>query len=190
MRRRQFLLGTLIAGVSTRLRAQAADTVQLLVLRESKKTVACGQARYIKGNLYGVPSNQDLSTITLPVGLPHIAHTEELPYADNAENASCIDEGTYRAKVVTQPTKPWMTNENRAWRLELIGTKPARSAIQFHYGKDYHWSTGCVVLTGTDDLMCKEGRDSPEEAVAALRNYVTIGHNSATPIFVRIAFVG
>ncbi len=34
---------------------------------------------------------------------------------------------------------------DRAWRLELGGTAP-KGNIQFHYGKDASWSTGCIVI--------------------------------------------
>jgi hypothetical protein len=189
MLRRHFLVSTLVLPIWGAPIAAPVDIVQLLLLRDSKEPVACGSMRYIKGNLYGVPSHLKLNDVSSAIGLTFLAHVEELPYELNVKDASCIPAGTYPASIRTDKKKPWMTTVNRTWRLELNGTKP-RSAIQFHYGKDFHWSKGCVILTGTDDLVCKEGIDSPEEAVAALRNYVTTGHNSSTPIFVKIAFAG
>lgn len=189
MLRRDFVLGALATQFAARAAAANEDVVKLLLLRNTAEPVACGSARYIKGNLYGVPSSMNLNGVSSAIGLTFISHVEELPYELNAKNASCVPAGTYSASIKVNKTKPWMTNENRTWRLELNGTKP-RSAIQFHYGKDFNWSRGCVILTGTDDLVCKEGSDSPEEAVAALRAYVTTGHNSSTPIFVKLMFAG
>jgi hypothetical protein len=167
----------------------AEDIVQLLLLRDVAEPISCGKLRYMKGSLYGIPSGTKLKDVSSALGLKRIARVEELPFEQNVPNASSIPAGIYSATIRTDQTKAWMTNENRRWRLELQGTKP-RSAIQFHYGKDFQWSAGCVILTGTDQLICKEGSDSPEEAVAALREYVTSGHNSNTKILVKIAFAG
>jgi hypothetical protein len=187
MLRRHFLVTPFVMHLAAKASAADEDIVQLLLLRDGKEPLTCGTTRYMKGDLYGVPAKVKLEDVTLPMGLTHIARVEELPYELNVPNVSSIPAKTYSAVIRTDKTKPWMTNENRSWRLELQGTNP-RSAIQFHYGKDFRWSAGCVILTGTNDLACKEGRDSPEEAVAALRNYVITGHNSSTKIHVKVAF--
>jgi hypothetical protein len=95
----------------------------------------------------------------------------------------------YDLQVRVDKTKAWMAKENRWWRLEFVKVEK-RTAIQFHYGKDYKWSEGCIILTGNSkgDVLCKEGTNSPEEAVATLRRYVIEGSDSNTKIRVRIAY--
>ena len=163
--------------------------VQLLLLRDSKEPRTCAAIKFIKGNLYGVPAELNLDALASPMGLQHLSRTEEPSYEGNTPYVSAIPAGVYEATIRTDRRKPWMINDTRAWRLELLKTGP-RSAVQFHYGKDYKWSQGCIILTGNEegDLLCHQGSDSPEEAVAALRSYVLTGHQSTAIIRVKIAF--
>jgi hypothetical protein len=164
--------------------------VQLYLLRDSKEPMTCSsKVKLIRGSLYGVPSTMKLEDVASTLGLQHISKTEELPYEANAKNVSSVPANIYRAKIRNDKTKSWMTNVNRTWRLELDKV-PRRSAIQFHYGKNYAWSQGCIILVGTrtSDLMCTAGLDSPEEAVAALRNYVHAGNRTPAEVLIRIAF--
>lgn len=190
MDRRHLLMGLPGMFVARFADAQASNTVQLFLQRDSKEPISCNSdVKYIRGNLYGVPKTTKLEDVVSTLGLTHISRTEELPYLDNAKNISSIPAKIYDADIRTDRTKKWMNNDERAWRLELRDTAP-RSAIQFHYGKDYKWSEGCIILTGnaTGDIMCSQGSDSPEEAVATLRDYVLTGGNSITKIRIKIAF--
>lgn len=167
----------------------AHPPVQLLLIREAKQPISCGSVRYIPGQLYGVPSNMALDKVASPLGLTAITRVEELPYLDNASNVSSIPPGTYEAVVRTDATKNWMTTANRRWRLELKGTNP-RSNIQFHYGLDYKWSEGCIIITGDAPagLLCKSPKTTSEEAVERLRKYVEENSNTSQPVKVKIIF--
>ena len=67
-------------------------------------------------------------------------------------NVSSIPEGIYAGSIRTDKAKLWMTNENRAWSLELNGTTP-RTAIQFGYGKDFRWSDCAPLITRDGDPL-------------------------------------
>jgi hypothetical protein len=191
MRRRDFILAAFAITVCKPAFASAAETVQLLLIRDADEPIECSGVRFIRGNLFGVPSTLSLENAVSPIGLYHLSRTEELSYELNAPNFSSVPAGTYEAKIRNDRTKTWMTSDNRAWRLELLNT-PKRTAIQFHFGKDYHWSAGCIILAGDSggNPLCQKGSDSPEEAVAKLRDYVTTGHDSKTKIMVKIIFAG
>jgi hypothetical protein len=109
-----------------------------------------------------------------PLG-PKLCDTVELPFEDNAVGRSAIPAGEYTARVVTARTKPWMTDELRAWRLELDDVSNRR-AIQFHFGKESSWSRGCVIVGLNNSRQCQANAcrfsDSPVEGVRALRDYV------------------
>ena len=167
----------------------AADA-QLLLVRDAEPNKTCDVSVF-NGTLYGVPNNQSLDNVSNIIGLKMLTRTQELPYENNASERSSIPAGTYTANIREEQTKSWMQGKpDRAWRLELKNTQP-RFAIQFHYGKDKSWSTGCIILTGNtsnDGLICRTGDpDTPDGAVAAVRNYVEGQVNSsADSIRVRI----
>ena len=156
----------------------ASNRVRLVLVRDSRELKSCEHRRYMPGRLYAASDRADLADVSTTQGLEFISRTEEPPYLDNAQNLSSIPTGTYDARIRTEQTKRWMKGKpNRAWRLELLGTEslvPERTRIQFHYGRDYTWSVGCIILTGESmaPRICHTGSDSSEEAVVALRRRV------------------
>lgn len=192
MDRRDFFIG--VAAVSLGGIHQIAhgteNRVQLLLLRQRKEPLSCGPIRYMPGKLYGVPVTIPLPLATLSSGLTHIADTEEPLYQDNEPFVSSVPRGTYQGFIKDEETKSWMVGKpNRAWRIELEDTEP-RTEIQFHYGDDYTWSEGCIILVGKEanGPVCAHD-DSPESAVIALREYVeSIGLNKDVRIDVRIDY--
>jgi hypothetical protein len=136
----------------------------------------------IRGSIYDVSDlSGSLDDTLLPLlkARKPVCDIIERPWKDNTPNVSAIPKGVYAATVRTDKTKPWMTNENRLWRLELAGT-PKRSAIQFHYGQDVAWSEGCFIVgsllqagdaAGVTARYCAV--EDGEVAVVALRSVVT-----------------
>src|SRR5262245_40110995 len=119
MNRRETLFGIPAALWAGTLNAQVSNIVQLYLLRESAEPNVCSPTvKFIRGNLYGVPSAMKLTDVSSTLGLTHISKTEELPYEANAQNVSSVPAAIYRAKIREEATKPWMTNVNRKWRLE------------------------------------------------------------------------
>jgi len=157
--------------------------VRLLVVRRMglSPTNQC-VAPCIRGSIYDVSDmTRKIDDTLLPRLKTRKAVCEviERPWKDNKSNVSAIPKGVYNASIRTDKTKPWMSNQNRLWRLELGGTNP-RSAIQFHYGQDVAWSEGCFIVgsllqagdgAGVTARYCAV--DNGEAAVAALRAVVT-----------------
>lgn len=177
--RRHVLTSALVALAPIPLLAQELKSVRLLVVRRMglSPTNQC-VAPCIRGSIYNL-SDQDapLDQTILPLlaARKPICDVIERPWKDNRPNVSSVPKGIYTARVRTDRTKAWMTNENRAWRIELEGLQP-RTAIQFHFGQDETWSQGCFILGsllqkgdsgGITDRYCKV--ENGEAAVAALR---------------------
>jgi hypothetical protein len=184
-KRRLLTSGALIPIVFPRLlAAQQLTPVRLLVLRRTglSPTNQC-VAPCVRGSIYDVSDlKESLDDLLLPLikNRKPICDVIERPWKDNKPNTSSIPKGVYTASVRADKTKPWMTNENRWWRIELSGTKPQRSAIQFHYGQDVSWSEGCFIVgsllqKGDDAGVTKRycSVENGEAAVAALRSVVT-----------------
>ena len=163
--------------------AQVLPPVRLMVVRRPAVLGATNcTAPCIRGSIYDV-SNQGVfapATWTVPLGQEPICDVIERPWLNNAPNISAIPAGAYDAFVRSDATKGWMTNENRAWRIQLRDVNE-RSAIQFHYGQDEKWSEGCFIvgdhiqsvptLNDLDGAYCKV--ENGEAAVARLRAAVT-----------------
>lgn len=167
-----FVLLCLISLTAAARQVSAAE-VKLLLVRSSELNTQC-EDKVIQGRLFGVPSNIDLSSVESTVGLIFLARTEEPPLEGNRPNWSAIPPMLYQGYVRVDETKAWMKGRpDRAWRIELLGTEP-RKRIQFHYGRDRSWSSGCIVLASASadstPLMCNDA-DSPEAAVRAVREY-------------------
>jgi hypothetical protein len=170
--------------------AQALLPVRLLLLRRLGLSPS-GQctAPCVRGSLYDVSDLKgralDDALIPLMGTRAALCDVIERPWKNNAPNVSAIPRGVYAATVRDDRSKPWMTNENRAWRLELGGTGH-RSNIQFHYGQDVAWSEGCFIvgaLLQADDgagLAAKYcALSDAEKAVSTIRAAVTaIGRDS------------
>ncbi len=194
MDRRQFCRGVTALGLLPSVAAAEMNGAQLLLVRQTPEPVSCVKngPRYIVGKLYGVPSQLDLATADPTLGLHFLSDTMELPYEANAQHVSSIPAGIYRATVRVDKTKEWMTSTDRTWRLELMGV-PNRSVIQFHFGTNYTWSKGCIILTGNanEDLMCRNAVTSSEQSVLAVRQFVEANTLYSTDsIQVRIDFLG
>lgn len=163
--------------------AQQLVPVRLMVVRRMGllPTNQC-VAPCIRGSIYDlsdIAGKLDDTLLPLLKTRKPICDVIERPWKDNKPNVSAIPKGVYAASVRTDKTKPWMTHENRVWRIELGGT-PQRSAIQFHYGQDVGWSEGCFIVgtllqagdeAGVTTRYCAV--DNGEAAVAALRAVVT-----------------
>lgn len=191
--RRDVLLGTPALLCAQAVAGAAPTAVQLLVVREGREPRACGERKFTPGALYGVPAAIKLQDAVPPLGMDRIAKVEELGYEGNTPQISAIPTGIYRAFIREDATKPWMTNRDRRWRIELQGVPGGRSAIQFHYGTDYSWSAGCIILTGdvAEGLSCRSAESTSEAVVARLRAYVeSAGTVSPTPIQVRVMYAG
>lgn len=195
------LLGTplfLSGGFLPMAGAQDLVAVRLLVLRRLGLSPSghCN-APCIRGSVYDVSDlgakALDESLIPLLASRMPLCDVIERPWKDNAANVSAIPRGVYGATVRDQPTKNWMTNENRAWRLELAGTGH-RTNIQFHYGQDVAWSEGCFIVgsllrkddnSGIVERYCAV--TDGERAVATLRAAVTAAGRNVRDIQVGIA---
>ena len=184
MKRRKLLLSVVLAPfISSQVVAQ--QRAQLLLVRSIKDGIACGNHKAVPGKLYGVDRSVPLSSISdvslsLNSGsFTWLSDTEELPYEDNVSNRSSIPQNTYKGFVRIDETKSWMQGKpNRAWRIELVGTGH-RTNIQFHYGKNFRWSQGCIILAGNrEKLVCSE-QNSPEAAVVRVRDFVESQINSS-----------
>lgn len=191
MQRRHLLQAICSAGamVFTSRASSAELAVQLLVVREGREPTTCGEIEYLQGTLYGVPSTFDLEKARTTLGLERLGRVEEPTYEGNSAGSS-IPVGTYDAYVRDDATKPWMTTLDRRWRIEMKGVPGPRTAVQFHYGKDYKWSAGCIILAGEhESLACSSRGNSSDLLVAKLRGYVEKqGLAAPTRIRVRIAF--
>jgi hypothetical protein len=171
--------GLLPLGVA----AQPLMPVKLIVVRRLglSFTNQC-LAPCIRGSVYDVSDQTgaiDQTIVPLLKAMTPICDVIERPWANNAANKSSVPKGIYGAKVRSDRTKDWMTNENRSWRLELQGTQP-RQAIQFHYGQDVQWSQGCFIVgkllqpgdaAGITTRYCRV--EDGENAIVALRAAVT-----------------
>ena len=195
--RRSFLGAASIGCLSLTCHAQALLPVKLMVVRRTglSPTNQC-VAPCIRGSIYDV-SDQDwtLDTTILPLlkARTPICDVIERPWVDNQANISSIPRGIYPAAIRTDVAKPWMTNENRWWRLELSGPGK-RSAIQFHYGSDVAWSKGCFIVgsllqkgdeAGITARYCKV--DNGEGAIAALRAAVNFTGRDPNKIKIGVA---
>lgn len=182
--RRKFLIASIAGAVPALVPAQQLLPVRLMVVRRMGLTPTnqC-VAPCIRGSIYDVSDTSGvLDDTLLPVLKTRkpVCDVIERPWKDNKPYVSAIPKGTYAAYVRNDKKKPWMINENRQWRLELIGTEPKRSAIQFHYGLDVAWSEGCFIVgsllqsgdeAGVTARYCAV--ENGEAAVAALRAVVT-----------------
>lgn len=138
----------------------------------------------IKGQLYGVPDIYELKNLGRENThlLEYLCDTQELTYIDNQKNISSIPEKTYLGCIRNDPSKSWMRNELRRWRIQLKGVDN-RTDIQFHYGKDFGWSDGCIILTGkATPLMCTKEENSPESAIKAVKDFYEGNQNQSYPI--------
>lgn len=198
MNRRRMLFSSCVVAAAawpqlTRLKpvTQSSD-VQLLVVRKGTTPRYCRERSYIRGVLYGVPLGIELENAHPRLALERISETEELPYEGNLAEVSSVPEGQYSGAIRRDATRSWMTTIDRTWRIELQNV-PGRSAIQFHYGRDFRWSSGCVILVGDapDPISCNPGIDSSEAAVAKLRRYVESNTIRSNPVItVRIVSEG
>lgn len=188
--RRYFLMASLgLLAAARDVFASGAKQAQILLVRAAKQPITCGKVQYIPGGLYGVPPTVKLEDVNSSFGLEFLTRVEELAYLDNASRVSSIAPGVYNAIVRDDASKKWMTNINRRWRLELLGTE-SRSNIQFHYGLDYKWSEGCIIVTGDSEagLVCRSQSETSEKAIERLRQYVSDNSNSSPPARVKIIF--
>ncbi len=173
------------------LKVGAAD-VKMLLVREAEANRQC-DISVMHGKLYKVPSSQNLNTLNMSIGLQQITQVEEIPFEGNVSNASAIPDGIYEAKIRKDESKDWMVGEPlRSWRLELLSTNP-RSNIQFHYGQDSSWSSGCIILTGDGQQQnfCSSNgsENSSENAVAKVKEYVEAGlTNSSDKIWIKFIY--
>jgi len=169
----------------------AAD-VKMLLVRDAEANRQC-DISVMHGKLFKVPSSQDLNTLSTSIGLEQITQVEELPFEGNVTNVSAIPDGIYEAKIRKGETKNWMIGKPlRSWRLELLGTNP-RSNIQFHYGRDSSWSSGCIILTGDgkQQNFCRSNgaENSSENAVAKVKKFVEVGLvNSGDKIWIKFIY--
>ena len=195
--RRPGLLVLLLSGalvVAAAGGAKGAD-LRLLLVRDASYKEKCTSC--IPGRVFGVPEGVEITSAEwLEWALDPISDTIELGYEENEIEGSSIPTGVYSAVIRTDPTKEWMkatngeTNLDRAWRLELKDVPGGRTRIQFHFGKDVGWSTGCIIVGRNASAVCQEDcrfSDSPEAGVRRLREYVE-GHlvSSDDEILVRI----
>jgi Family of unknown function (DUF5675) len=195
--RRSFLVSSALVATPLWVDAQQLIPVRLLVLRRIglSPTNQC-VAPCTRGSIYDVSDlNENPSDALLPVLKTRkpICDVIERAWKDNKPNTSSIPKGVYTASVRTDKTKPWMTNENRWWRIELAGTNLQRSAIQFHYGQDVSWSTGCFIVgtvlqKGDDAGVTKRycSVENGEAAVAALRAAVSAPGRDASKISIGV----
>lgn len=155
--RRLFCLGAL-SGLYTTANAQVSLlTPRLLVVRRPSiiPSTNC-LAPCIRGSVYDVTNMGSFNNIVLDslVLDPPICDVIERPWQNNAPNVSSIKVGVYKTKVRDSvgtnsngTPKKWMTRSyDHRWRIELVGTAPARTYIQFHYGRDVSWSEGCFIV--------------------------------------------
>lgn len=167
--RRTFATGlaAAIGAIPVRALGQALLPIRLLVVRKPgfSLTNAC-VAPCVRGKLYDVShiDGFDLQSVMLPLLGTPVCDVIERPWKDNAPSKSAIPVGLYSASIRTDPTKDWMTNINRSWRIELSGV-PHRSNIQFHYGNDVNWSEGCFIV---GDLLQPDGSSGMESAYCGL----------------------
>lgn len=170
-------------AVPTIIRAQALPPVRFLVIRHPAVIGSDNcVATCIRGSLFDVSTAGviDPEQWSFPLGVDPICDVIERPWAGNAPNVSAIPAGVYEAFVRDDPTKNWMTNENRSWRIQLKGVE-GRSAIQFHFGQDENWSQGCFIvgdhlvadptLNDLAGAYCSVGNG--EDAIAKIRSVVT-----------------
>lgn len=147
--------------------AQALTPVRLLVVRKPgfSLTNQC-LAPCIRGKVYDAShiDSLDLQGVILPLLGQPICDVIERPWQGNAPSVSAIPVGLYSAIVRNDPTKAWMTNINRSWRIELFGV-PHRANIQFHYGSDVSWSEGCFIV---GSLLQPDGSSGMEAAYCGL----------------------
>lgn len=195
--RRDLLLAGVAGAAPALARAQQLQPVRLMVVRRMglSPTNQC-VAPCIRGSIYDVSDlagKLDDTLLPLLKARKPVCDVIERPWKDNKPNVSAIAKGVYAASVRTDKTKPWMSNENRLWRLELAGT-PKRSAIQFHYGQDVAWSEGCFIVgsllqagdeAGVTARYCAV--ENGEAAVAALRAVVTATGRDPKKISVGVA---
>lgn len=182
--RRSFLLSSALVASPLWVDAQQLIPVRLVVVRRlglSPTNQCVGSC--IRGSVYDVSDlSGNLNDALLPLLKLRkpLCDVIERPWKDNKPNVSSVPKGVFTASVRTDRTKPWMTNENRWWRIELVGTKLERSAIQFHYGQDVSWSEGCFIVgsllqrsddAGLTNRYCSV--ENGEVAVAALRAAVS-----------------
>lgn len=169
-----------------------SENAKLLLVRDAKNNRQC-EVSVMHGKLYAVPNNRDLASVNTSLGLQLLTQVEELPFEGNAPYVSAIPDGTYKATIRIDASKPWMKGRPlRSWRLELRGTNP-RTHIQFHYGKDKSWSQGCIILTGDgiNKPFCRSNgaENSPEDAVAKVKSYVESKvKNSADKIMIKFIY--
>jgi Family of unknown function (DUF5675) len=167
MNRRELLtkvsLGFLAALCTTSNADTSADVrARIKVVRRpgwDKQCLAC-----IPGELFGTSD-------AIPIKL---CDTIELSFENNGKHSS-VPAGIYLAHVRTDKTKNWM-DDLTAWRLELEHVPDHRTNIQFHYGKDAKWSTGCILLGLQSAPLCAGDctfNDSPRIAVQQVKDYVT-----------------
>lgn len=177
--------------------AQPLAPVRLLLVRRPglSPTNHCA-APCIRGELYDVTDmagrldEQLLPTLTKQLRLCDVI---ERPWKNNKPNVSSVPKGTYKARIRDDKTKDWMDTTDKRWRLELQKAGP-RSAIQFHYGKDVHWSEGCFIVGsflqsgdagGITNRYCE--LEGGEAAVARIRLAVTAPRRNSTDISVGVA---
>jgi hypothetical protein len=166
MQRRQVLTKLGLAFLGARwATARAGNTADvrahIKVVRKpgwDKQCLAC-----IPGELFGTSEAVSIK----------LCDTIELSYENNGQRSS-VPGGIYLAHVRTDKTKNWM-DDLTAWRLELEHVPDHRTNIQFHYGKDAKWSTGCILLGLQGAPMCAgdcKFSDSPRIAVQQVKDYV------------------
>lgn len=178
-------------------KAQLLLPVRLIVLRQPGTISNQCVAPCIRGLLYDVSSlaGFDMENLVLPAikALPPICGVIERPFDDNKPDKSSIPRGVYSATIRDDATKKWMTTPDRRWRLELSGVPGGRSAIQFHFGKDVAWSTGCFIVgmplespkSFTREGYCNVAQS--EQTMAKLRDIVTSPANNLGDIKIAVS---